>query len=220
MATKKLTIKGITFPNFGKDDSKKNFRLVFHVGYKDKDGNDAVAVVSKPATGHWQWKKSTSNFFLQPTIVGNSVQLNVGMLKLGDGQNFPAGSDKIADIEGDIEAFSVQFMDVHDATPMDFLVNNVLPQLITAWQASGFNPIDSAPIPGGIKTILKDKVDLKKLVDSSMAFFTKQLKDKVLHSISKDYQGENPFVISQDNVPWGKGSKGGTGTYGVTIGVA
>ena len=39
MTAKKLTIKGITFPDFGDDDSKKNFRLIFHIGYNDKDGN-------------------------------------------------------------------------------------------------------------------------------------------------------------------------------------
>jgi hypothetical protein len=220
MTTKKLTIKGITFPNFVGDDSKKNFRLVFHIGYKDKDGKDVVDIVSTPSSGHWQWKKSTKDAFLQPTVVGNSAKLDVGMLKLGDGKKIPAGSDLIANIEGDIEAFSVQFMDVQDATPLDFLVKNVLPQLITAWQASGFNPIDSAPIPGGIKVILKDKVDLDKLVASTMAYFTKQLQDKVLHTISQDYNGENPLAISQDDVPWGKGKKGGKGTYGVTIGFA
>ena len=111
-------------------------------------------------------------------------------------------------------------MDVHDATVADFFIKSVLPQLITAWKATGINPIDliPVPIPGGIKTVIKEKIDFKKLVDSSATFFTKKLKDKVLHTISREYNGENPLILSEDNVSWGDGGK--TGTYGVKIAVA
>jgi hypothetical protein len=219
MANKKLTIKGITFPNFGKDDRKKNFRLVFHVGYTDANGDEGVAVVSKPAERHWQWRNPNKDAFLKPTIVGSSVTLDTLVLKNGDGGKIPPLSNKIADIDGTITDVSIQFMDVHDTTAVDFFIKSVLPQLITAWKASGINPVDLVPvsIPGGIKTIIKEKIDFEKLVDSSATFFTKKLKDKVLHSISQEYKDDNPLILSEDNVPWGDAGK--TGTYGVTIGI-
>ena len=36
MAKKTLTIEGITFPKYSKGSSKRNFRLVFFIQYKDK----------------------------------------------------------------------------------------------------------------------------------------------------------------------------------------
>src|SRR5262245_28382415 len=127
MATKKLTIKGITFPNFGDDDSKKNFRLIFHIGYTDAQGNEAVATVSKPDSGHWQWKKASKDAFLKPTIVGNSVNLDTLVLKNGDSKKIPTGSNKIAEVDGTITDCTVQFLDVQDNNLTSFLVKNVLP---------------------------------------------------------------------------------------------
>jgi len=220
MASKKLTIKGITFPDFGKDKSKKNFRLVFHIGYTDKDGEEAVAVVTKPSEGHWQWRNKDKDAFLNPTIKGDSATLDTLVLKNGDGNKIPALSNKIASIDGTITDVSVQFMDVHDKTVADVFTKTVLPELITAWKAAGINPIDliPVPIPGGIKTIIKDKVNFDELVDSSTSFFTKKLKDKVLHTISKEYDDENPLVLSENKVAWG--DDGGKGTFGVKIGIA
>jgi hypothetical protein len=220
MASKKLTIKGITFPDFGKDDSKKNFRLVFHIGYTDKNGDEAVAVVTKPEEGHWQWRKKDKDAFLKPSVAGDSVNLDTLVLKNGDGGKIEPLSNKVATIDGKITDVSVQFMDVHDKTVADFFAKSVLPELINAWKVAGIDPLDLIPIaiPGGIKTVIKEKVDFNELVDSSSAFFTKKLKDKILHTISTEYDGEKPLALKEDKVPWGDDSK--TGTYGVSIGIA
>src|ERR1044072_3796091 len=179
MTTKKLTIKDITFPKFANDDSKKNFRLVFHIGYTDNNGNDAVATVSKPDTGHWQWKNPNKDAFLTPKIVGDSVQLDTLILRNGDGKKIPQFSNKIVELDGSvITDFSVQFLDVADNNFSSIFVKNILPDLIAAWKVSGIDPIDMVPIPGGIKTIIKSKVDLQTLVDSSESFFTKKVGDK------------------------------------------
>jgi hypothetical protein len=184
MAKKKLTIKGITFPNFGDDDSKKNFRLIFYIGYTDANGDDAVQTVSKPATGHWQWRKSSKDAFLKPKINGDSANLDTLVLKNGDGNKIPAGSNKIAEIDGEITDVTVQFMDVHDKTPIDFLVKNVMPQLLEVWKTSGFDPIDFVPGSGIIKGLMKDKVNLQDLAGKAGEFFTKNLKDKMLYAVT------------------------------------
>src|SRR5262245_58064190 len=108
MAKKKLTIKGIAFPDFGDDDSKKNFRLIFYIAYTDKNGDETATIVSKPDSGQWQWRKSSKDFFLPPTINGDSAELNTTFLKTG-GNGFTAGSDKIAEIDGKITDITVQF---------------------------------------------------------------------------------------------------------------
>jgi len=219
MAKKKLTIKGITFPNFVKDNSKKNFRLVFYIGYTDKNGDETVEVISKPGERHWQWRNSKKDAFLESKIVGDSAELNTLVLRNGNvDKTIPASSNKIAEIDGGITDVTVQFMDVHDKTVADFLVKNVLPELISVWKTTGINPIDLAPIPGGVKVIIKDKFNLEELVDKAAGFYAKKLKDKTLHSISKSYNGESEIVLREENVPWGDDNK--TGTYAVTVGVA
>ncbi len=216
MAKKKLTLKGITFPDFGDDDSKKNFRLVFYIGYTDDSGDEAVEVISKPGERHWQWRNKNKDAYLKPTKKGNSVELDMLVLKNGDGEKIEKGSNKIAEIEGDITDITVQFMDVHDKTIADFLVKGVLPQLLTVWKISGLNPIDFAPIPGGVKVILKDKFDLEEMADSAAEFYKKKLKDKMLHSLSTEYDGEKTLTLKDENVEWKKGK---TGTYAVKIGI-
>ncbi len=218
MAKKKLTIKGITFPNFGDDDSKKNFRLVFYIGYTDKNGDETVEVVSKPGERHWQWRNSKKDAFLKSKIVDDSAELDTLVLRNGDGGKIPASSNKIAEIDGDITDITVQFMDVHDKTVADFLVKNVLPELITVWKATGLNPVDMAPIPGGVKILIKDKFNLEEMADNAAEFYAKKLKDKTLHSISQSYDGEKQIVLREENASWGDENK--TGTYAVTIGVA
>lgn len=218
MAKKKLTIKGITFPNFGDDDSKKNFRLIFFIGYTDENGDEAVATVAKPAEKHWQWRKQSKDAYLKPKIAGDSVELDTLVLRNGDGDKIPAGSNKIVDIDGKITDMTVHFMDVHDSTPIDFFTKNVMPQLVEIWKTTGFDPIDLVPGATIIKGLLKDKVTTEDLVNKATEFFEKKLKDKTLHTISQEYDGENPFVLKEENVEWGKDGK--TGTYAVTIGVA
>ena len=217
MDKKKMTIKGITFPDFGDDDSKKNFRLVFYIGYTDADGNEAVEVVSKPSERHWQWRNKNKDAFLQPTTKGDSVELDTLVLRNGDGEKIEKGSNKIAEIEGEITDITVQFMDVHDKTIADFLVKNVLPELLTVWKASGLNPIDFAPIPGGIKVLVKDKINLEEMADGAAEFYKKKLKDKMLHSISTEYDGEKTLTLKTEKVEWDKGKKG---TYAVKIAIA
>lgn len=219
MAKKKLTIKGITFPNFEDDDSKKNFRLVFYIGYTDKNGDETVEVISKPGERHWQWRNSKKDAFLKSKIVGDSVELDTLVLRNGSAdETIPASSNKIAEIDGDITDITVQFMDVHDKTIADILVKNVLPELLTVWKATGLNPIDLAPIPGGVKVLIKDKFNLEEMADNAAGFYAKKLKDKILHSISQNYNGEKQIVLKEKNVEWGDDKK--TGTYAVKIGVA
>jgi hypothetical protein len=208
MSNKTLTIDGITFPDFGGDDSKKNFRLVFYIGYKDANGKKKVTIVSKPDGGQWQWRKATKENFLPPTSIGDSVELATDVLD--------DAATKIAEIDGTLTSVTVQFLDVFDASAKSFLKGKVLPSVLTHLQGLGINPIDLIPIPGAFTTIIKDNVNVDDLAGKFKDFLTKKNEDKLLNSISQKYNDESSFVIS-GRKEWKKGK---TGTYAVTIGVA
>jgi hypothetical protein len=216
MAKKKLTIKGITFPDFGDDDSKKNFRLIFYIAYTDKNGDETATIVSKPDSGQWQWRKSSKDFFLPPTIVGDSAELNTSFLKTG-GNGFAPASDKMAEIDGEITDITVQFLDVFDASIGDFLKRNILPEVIKQLQGLGINPIDLIPVPGVFTTVIKDKIKIDELATRVENFLTKEKKDKLLHTISAEYDGKKTFTLKEEK-EWNP-KKHKKGTYGVTIGV-
>lgn len=216
MTKKKLTIKGITFPDFGDDDSKKNFRLIFYIAYTDENGDDAVTIVSKPDSRHWQWRKEKKDFFLPATVKGDSAELNTAFLKTG-GSGFEPGSDKIAEIDGDITDITVQFLDVFDSSIGNFMKSKVLPEVIKHLQGLGINPIDLIPVPGVFTTVLKDKIKVDELAKKFQDALEDEDKDKLLHSISKEYKGEKTFTLKEEKV-WNK-KKNKKGTFAVTIGV-
>jgi len=216
MSKKKLTIKGITFPNFGDDDSKKNFRLVFYIGYTDADGEEMATIVSKPDNGQWQWRKSKKPFYLPETIVGDSVELNTTVLKAG-ANGFEAKSDKITEIDGDITDITVQFIDVFDESFGNFMKSKILPEVIKHLKSLGINPIDLIPVPGVITTVLKDKIKVDELAAKLEGVLTDDDGDKLLHTISAEYDGESTLTLKEEK-EWNK-KKHKKGTYGVTIGI-
>lgn len=216
MAKKKLTLKGITFPDFGDDDSKKNFRLIFYIAYTDENGDETAKVVSKPDGGAWQWRKSSKDFFLPATIKGDSAELNTALLKTGGGGFAPA-SDKIAEIDGEITEIVVQFLDVHDASVGDFITGKILPKVIEQLQSLGINPIDLIPVPGVFTAVIKDKIKVDELADKFQEVLTKEKKDKLLHTISAEYDGEKTLTLKEEK-EWDT-KKHKKGTYGVKIGV-
>lgn len=217
MSKKKLTIKEITFPNFGDDDSKKNFRLVFYIGYTDADGEEMATIVSKPDGGHWQWRNAKKSFFLPvKKDLGESVVLNTTFLKAG-GSGFEAKSDKIADIEGEITDVTVQFIDVFDESIGNFLKSKLLPEVIKQLKDLGINPIDLIPAPGVITTALKDKIKIDELATKLEGVLTDDDGDKMLHTISADYEGGTSLKLKEEKV-WNK-KKNKKGVYGVTIGI-
>lgn len=216
MATKTLTIEGITFPDFAEDKSKKNFRLIFYIGYTGDDGKKKAKIVSKPDSGQWQWRNPDKKNFLPASDIGDSVELDTSVLNSG-ANGFSDSDSTIGEIDGELTSITVQFMDVFDSSLKSFLKGKVLPSVIAHLQSLGINPIDLIPIPGTFTTVIKDNVNVDDLAKKFTAFLTKENKDKLLDSINKKYNGENPFVIS-GRKEWDT-KKHRTGTYAVTIGV-
>lgn len=214
MAEKTLTIEGITFPKFSKKSSKRNFRLIFYIAYKDETGKTKTAIVTKPATGEWQWRKPDKDFYLaEKKETEDSVELDVSALSSGE-NGFDSEDAKIIEVDGEITNIAVQFIDVFDASVGDFLKKKVLPEVIEKLKATGFNPIDLLPVPGIVTGFIKEKVKIEDLADDVENFLKKEKKDKLLHRISKKYNGKSSQTISGKK-EWEKGK---TGTYAVKIG--
>lgn len=214
MSTKTLTIEGITFPKFHKNSSKRNFRLIFYIAYKDADGKLKTTIVTKPDAGQWQWKKPDKEFYLpEANDLGDAVELDASVLR-AENNGFGETDYRIAEIDGEIISVAVQFMDVFDPSIGDFLRNVVLTKVLTEFQKTGFNPIDLIPVPGIVTGLIKENVPVDKLMIKLGDIVEKETKDKLLHRVSKKYAGENPFVLH--NVK--KDDKDKNGAYGVTIG--
>lgn len=214
MSAKMLTIEGITFPKFHKKSSKRNFRLIFYIAYKDADGKTKTTIVTKPDVGEWQSRKPDEEFYIPENESDDSVELEVSVLRAED--NGFGGTDyQIAEIDGALVSVSVQFMDVFDASIGDFLRNVVLTRVLEEFKKTGFSPIDLIPVPGIVTGLIKENVPVDKMMTKLGDIVAKETKDKLLHRVSKKYAGENPFVLRGVR----KGDeKDKNGIYGVTIG--
>jgi len=219
MAKKTLTIEGITFPKYSKGSSKRNFRLVFFIAYKDKAKKTQALMVTKPATGQWKWGSSSKPLvFPEGNDLGDSVELN--LIPMQAGQNgFSAGDATIAEIDGKLQTVAVNFVDVFDSSIMDILTDQVLPQFVSVLQASGFNPINLIPGLGIADGIIRGTIDknfnFNDLVKRGVEFVQNRDKDKILYSGTQKYtKGDSLTVTGRKE--WDKGK---TGTYAVTIGV-
>ena len=214
MAETTLTIEGITFPKFSSKSSKRNFRLIFYIAYKYSGGKNKTAIVTKPATGEWQWKNSDKDFyFSEKKETSDSVQLDVSVLKSGE-KGFDTEDYKIIEFDGEVQNIAVQFIDVYDASIGDFLKKKVLPEVIEKLKATGFNPIDLLPVPGIVTGIIKEKVKIEDLAEDVENYLKKEKEDKLLHRVSKKYNGKSSQTFSGKK-EWEKGK---TGTYAVKIG--
>jgi hypothetical protein len=217
MAAKTLTIEGITFPDFGDDKSKKNFRLIFYILYKGKDKKTKTTIVTKPADGFWQWRNSGKKFFLSGKTSGDSVELDTSSLRFDDeASGFAATDYQIAEIDGKLASVAVQFIDVHDDSIGGVFAEKFLPKLIDVWKTSGFNPLDLLPVPGVVTGIVKDNINLNDLADKAANFLASGNGDKVLARASGNFEGEKLFTVSEEK-EW-DAKKHKSGTYAVTIG--
>lgn len=214
MARTKISLKGITFPDFGDDDSKRNFRLLFFIAFTDHNDAENAMIVSKPAAGAWQWRKSSKDFYLAPTIKGDSANLDATILKTG-GNGFPAGSDTVVEFEGRLTAITVQFIDVFDSSVGDFLKGQILPDIIDRLKALGIDPVDLIPLPGIFTAVIKEKIKVGEIATEFAEKLKSGKKDKLLNSISRGYKGQKTMTLKNSKTWDSKNEK--SGTFGVKL---
>lgn len=136
--SKTMTLKGLWFPNYGGDDSKKNFRMVYFITcevnkvdannnpVKDANGNvvtqEITVMVEKPKTKDcWQWEKESKNLYLPPkNKTANPIELDLSRLKTNN-FGFQADNYRIEKFVGSLKSVRVQIYDVDDKNFGDYL---------------------------------------------------------------------------------------------------
>ena len=127
--SKTLILDGLWFPNYGGDDSKKNFRLIYFITcevdkvdeknnpIKDASGTtltqEITIMVEKPKTKDcWQWEKESKNLYLPPkNKTANPIELDLSRLKTND-FGFLTDNYRIQKFVGKLLSVRVQIYDV------------------------------------------------------------------------------------------------------------
>ncbi len=173
-----LYLEGLTFPPFKNDNSKKNFRLLFDVDFRDDSKKAMKSLVTMPAEGEWQWNDSNKPYYI-PILnqTATSVQLDLSVFPNNAGY-FSETDGEVIEKEGDLKSIKVTVMDVHDPSFGDQLVKIAKIAIPEAMKAvsGGIVPVIGQKV---VATVAKEYIegDLSDLILSQI----KASKDKVLY---------------------------------------
>ncbi|MBK8813150.1 MAG: hypothetical protein IPN69_20810 [Acidobacteria bacterium] len=232
--TKQLILEGLWFPNFGSDNSKKNFRLVYFITLevdkvddKDKpvvgaDGKNVkqnvTVMVEKPKTkDFWHWRKETENLYLPPKDKKTDpVELDLSRLRTNS-FGFQADNYRIESLPGTLLSVRVQIYDIHDKNFGYYLRKVLIAVGSDAIKLAG----GAVGLPSGVVDLIakgamvflgdgkaaSDKIDQK---DAE-----KTTKDKILFGGFSDYKAGDASIVIEGERFWGDGK---IGTYRLKLG--
>lgn len=232
---KTLTLEGLWFPNFGGDDSKKTFRLVYYITCevekvdeknkptKDADGNtvlqEITILVEKPKTkDFWQWEKDGKNLYLPPkNKTSNPVELDLSRLKTND-FGFQSDNYRIQKFVGNLLSVRVQIYDIYDKNFGDYLkkvLNVVGADAIKLVAGSVFGlPVAVADlIAKGAMVFLGDGKQTADKVGEKDG--EQKTKDKILFSGFSEYESGASEILIEGERFWDGNKKG---NYRVKLG--
>ncbi|MBL8182214.1 MAG: hypothetical protein JNL64_11470 [Blastocatellia bacterium] len=194
MSNFRLKLDRLILPNFGKNQSRKNFRLVFDISYftddeKPKIGNSLVIL---PAEYDWQWRDKSGDKYLPPkdeTVDPVELDLTV----MDDNLNgFSKLDRQILLFQGKkVDSIKIKIFDVKEKTFGDALIwvaKNVLPTAVAGALSAVTGTIGSKFVVSLI-TELNDKNELSSaLVSELTKKFGSKAGDKVLFNgaVSED----------------------------------
>ena len=233
--SKTLILEEIWFPNFGGDNSKKNFRLIYYITcevekvddknnpLKDANGTvltqEVTIVIEKPKTkDYWQWEKENQNLYLPPkNKTANPVELDLSRLKTNN-FGFQADNYRIQKFVGKLLSVRVQIYDVNDKNFGDYLkkvfavVGSDAIKLV-AGSVLGLPTAVADLIAQGVMVFFGNG---KQTEDKAGEKDTEQkTKDKLLFGGFSDYQANAASIQIEGERFW-SGSK--KGTYRIKMG--
>jgi hypothetical protein len=233
--SKTLILEGIWFPNYGGDDSKKNFRLVYFITcevekvdannnpIKDASGNSVMQeitiLIEKPKTkDFWQWEKENTNLYLPPkNKTANPIELDLSRLKTND-FGFQSDNYRVQKFVGNLLSVRVQIYDVHDKNFGDYLkkVLNVVGAdaiKLVAGSVFGLPAAVADLIAKGVMVFFGDgKQTSDKLGEKDSE---QKTQDKLLFGGFSDYQAGASDILIEGERFWSGNKKG---TYRVKMG--
>lgn len=162
-----LKLEGLTFPNFDKDNSKKNFRLMIDVNHFDKDGTPATTHVSFPVEDVWQWRDEKKKFFIPPKPAsGQTVELDFSVFT-NNATEFSETDVEFLVAQGKLHSIVVHIIDVFDKSFADHLkdiAEVALPLLIDAGTGGFVKLIGNKLIAKIVGQFKADDIDRKSVV--------------------------------------------------------
>lgn len=172
-----LQLKKLVMPNFGDNNSRKNFRLMFDITYLTEKEDIANSLVLLPASKDWQWRDDKDDFFI-PVLDKNSdpVEFDLRVMDKNEG-GFSKTDKEILLAKGKIIRVKVTILDVGDPNfgkALLYIAKHVLPSIIATGVGATTGII-------GNKIIATLVSDLNKNDDLSSVLlneFEKQFKEK------------------------------------------
>jgi hypothetical protein len=233
--SKTLILEELWFPNYGGDDSKKNFRLIYFITcevekvdeknnpIKDADGTvltqEVTIIVEKPKTKDcWQWEKEKENLYLPPkSKTVDPIELDLSRLKTNN-FGFQADNYRVQKFVGKLLSVRVQIYDVDDKNFGDYLKKLLVvvgADAIKLVAGSVFGlPVAVADlIAKGVMVFIGDG---KQTEDKLGEKDTEQKnKDKLLFGGFSDYQANAASIQIEGEKFWSGTKKG---TYRIKMG--
>lgn len=231
---KSLTLEGLSFPNFKKDDSKKNFRLIYFITcevdkvdekgktIKGENGqnlkNEITILVEKPKSkDSWHWEKADKNLYLPPVDKNSDpIVLDLSRLKTND-FGFQSDNYRIEKFAGELKSVRVQIYDVHDKNFGDYFKKVFAVVGADAIKLGG----TALGLPTGVIDLIAKGVmiffgDGKKVADKvDEKDAEKKTKDKLLFGGFSDYKSGDSTITITGKRFW-DGNK--EGIYTVKVG--
>lgn len=222
MSNFRLKLDKLVIPNFEKNDSRKNFRLVFEITYftddeKPKIGNSLVIL---PADYAWQWRNKDDNKYLPP--INDSVDpVELDLTVMDKNLNgFSMLDRQILLFQGKkVDSIKVKIFDVKDKSFADaliFVAKNVLPAAVAGALSAVTGTIGSKFVVSLI-TELNDKNELSSaLVGELSKRYGEKTGDKVIFNGAIDTVAPGPLVIKGEG-KWKNNSKKGNYEVGLSL---
>lgn len=207
-----LHLSKLIQPNFGSNNSRKNFRLAFDITYFTNDDKIANSLVIMPAEKAWQWSDPKETKYLQVNDPNaDPVELNLSVID--QNKNGFAETDKeVLVFQGKkVHSIKVKIFDVKDKSFADGLIwvaKNVLPTVVSGGLGSITGAIGSKFVVSLI-TELNDKNELSSALVAEMTKrYGEKAGEKVLFNGGKLTVAEGPNSIKGTG-KWKNSSKDG-----------
>lgn len=155
-----IKLEGLSFPDFGNDHSKQNFRLMIDVDYFNENGKPTTTHITFPADKFWQWRDKTKRFYIPPKpAVGKTVGLDLDVFK-SNSSEFSETDLEILVAQGKLHSIAVHIIDVKDESVADIFIKGLKIAL----------PIVIDQLAGGLPTLIGNSF-AKKLVGTIVGEF-------------------------------------------------
>lgn len=215
-----LQLKRLMMPNFEKNKSRKNFRLLFDITYLTEGEDIANTLVMLPASKDWQWRSKNDDYYL-PVINDQVDPVEFDLSVMDNNQDGFAKTDReILLAKGRIIRIKVTVLDVSDPNfgkSLLYIAEHVLPNLV----GSGIGALTGVIGNKIIATMISDLNKNDDLSSVLLDAFEKQYKeksgDKVLFKGGEMFD-EMPKTIKISGTGKGK-DKNHKGKYSIEMAV-